>query len=97
MKLRPYQEEAADFLFEHDRAMVLAPVGAGKTAATLVAMDAAVKQMSARWLVIAPLRVATTVWPSEAARWAPGLRVRVAVGTPNQRVEALTTQRPTSW
>jgi len=88
LKLRPYQEDAADFLFEHDRAMVLAPVGAGKTAATLVAMDAAVKQMSARWLVIAPLRVATTVWPAEAARWAPGLTVRVAVGTPRQRVEA---------
>ena len=30
MKLREYQEEAADFLYEHDRAMVLAPVGAGK-------------------------------------------------------------------
>ena len=39
MRLRPYQEEAADFLFEHDRAMMLAPVGAGKTAATLTAMQ----------------------------------------------------------
>ena len=38
MKLRDYQEQAADFLFEHDRAMVLAPVGAGKTALTLTAM-----------------------------------------------------------
>ena len=34
MKLRPYQEEAADFLFANDRAMMLAPVGAGKTATT---------------------------------------------------------------
>ena len=39
MKLRPYQEQAADFLYEHDRAMILAPVGAGKTAITLTAMD----------------------------------------------------------
>jgi superfamily II DNA or RNA helicase len=39
MKLRPYQDEAADFLYEHDRAMILAPVGAGKTAITLSAMD----------------------------------------------------------
>ena len=38
MKLRPYQDEAADFIYEHDRAMVLAPVGAGKTAITLTAM-----------------------------------------------------------
>jgi superfamily II DNA or RNA helicase len=32
LKLRPYQDDAADFLFEHDTAMILAPVGAGKTA-----------------------------------------------------------------
>jgi superfamily II DNA or RNA helicase len=38
MQLRPYQETAADFLYEHDRAMILAPVGAGKTAITLTAM-----------------------------------------------------------
>ena len=38
MDLRPYQHEAADFLFAHDRAMILAPVGAGKTAITLTAM-----------------------------------------------------------
>ena len=40
MKLRDYQETAADFLYEHDRAMILAPVGAGKTAITLTAMQA---------------------------------------------------------
>ena len=39
MQLRPYQEDAADFLFERDRAMVLAPMGAGKTAITLTAME----------------------------------------------------------
>ena len=89
LTLRPYQEDAADFLFTHDRAMVLAPVGAGKTAATLVAMDAAVQEMGARWLVLAPLRVATHVWPVEAVKWAPGLKVRVAVGTPNARAAAL--------
>ena len=88
LALRPYQEDAADFLFVHDRAMVLAPVGAGKTAATLVAMDAAVQEMGARWLVLAPLRVATHVWPVEAKKWAPNLKVRVAVGAPKQRVEA---------
>ena len=32
MKLRPYQEDAADFLYAHDRALILAKVGAGKTA-----------------------------------------------------------------
>ncbi len=84
LNLRPYQEEAATFLFERDRAMVLAPVGAGKTLITLTAMS----EMGIKWLVFAPLRVATSVWPVEAAKWAPGLRVRAAVGTPKQRQEA---------
>ena len=38
MQLRSYQSIAASFLYEHDRAMILAPVGAGKTAITLTAM-----------------------------------------------------------
>lgn len=90
MKLRDYQEQAADFLYEHDRAMVLAPVGAGKTCITLTAMwemwrDEHVK----RWLVLAPKRVCTDVWPVEAPKWAPMLGVAVAVGTPKQRLAAL--------
>jgi SNF2 family DNA or RNA helicase len=89
MNLRPYQEQAADFLYEHDRAMILAPVGAGKTAITLTAMRDLVDNASIRFLVVAPLRVAASVWPVEAAKWAPSLKVRVAVGTPNQRAAAL--------
>ena len=85
MNLRPYQEQAADFLYEHDRAMILAPVGAGKTAITLTAMSG----MAARWLVIAPLRVATSVWPVEAAKWASTLRIDVACGSPEKRLAAL--------
>jgi SNF2 family DNA or RNA helicase len=92
-KLRPYQEQAADFLYERDRAMVLAPVGAGKTAITLTAMSDMVRDgLAARWLVVAPKRVCTDVWPIEAPKWAPELDVQVAVGTPKQRTAALTAQ-----
>jgi SNF2 family DNA or RNA helicase len=91
ISLRPYQNEAADFLYAHDRAMVLAPVGAGKTAITLTAMqDALDKGVVRRWLVLAPKRVATDVWPVEAPKWAPKLDIAVAVGTPKQRLAALT-------
>lgn len=89
LALRPYQEAAATFLYERDRGMVLAPMGAGKTAATLVAMRDMVENEATRWLVIAPLRVATHVWPVEAAKWAPALNVRVAVGSPTARIAAL--------
>ena len=89
LQLRPYQQEAATFLYERDRAMILAPVGAGKTAITLTAMqwmleDGHVK----RWLVVAPKRVCTDVWPVEAPKWS-GVVPALAVGTPAQRVDAL--------
>jgi SNF2 family DNA or RNA helicase len=90
MNLRPYQETAADFLYEHDRAMILAPVGAGKTAITLTAMyDMLYEGHAKRFLVVAPLRVATSVWPVEQPKWAPFIKMRVAVGTPNARAAAL--------
>jgi SNF2 family DNA or RNA helicase len=90
LNLRDYQNEAADFLYEHDRAMILAPVGAGKTAITLTAMyDMLYEGHVKRFLVVAPLRVATSVWPVEQPKWAPFMRMAVAVGTPAQRLAAL--------
>jgi SNF2 family DNA or RNA helicase len=95
MKLRPYQDEAADFLFANDRAMILAWVGAGKTATALTAMKAMLDEGHAkRFLVLAPLRVAQSVWPTEAALWAPGLEIAVAVGSPAQRARALASGAP---
>jgi SNF2 family DNA or RNA helicase len=87
MVLRPYQEVAADFLYGQDRAMILAPVGAGKTAITLTALSALMK-IKRNALVLAPKRVAESVWATEAAKWAPDLTVAVAVGTPKQRQKA---------
>ena len=89
MNLRPYQEQAADFLYEHDRAMILAPVGAGKTAITLTAMRDMVREGHVkRFLVVAPLRVATSVWPQEMPKWAPELTMSICVGTPRERLMA---------
>jgi SNF2 family DNA or RNA helicase len=89
MDLRPYQHEAADFLFAHDRAMILAPVGAGKTAITLTAMsDMTARGHCDRWLVLAPKRVCLSVWPVEVKKWADHLKLAVAVGTPAQRKAA---------
>jgi SNF2 family DNA or RNA helicase len=89
VELRPYQDQGADFLFEHDRAMVLAPVGAGKTALTLTAMRDMVREVVVkRWLVVAPKRVCTDVWPVELPKWAPELTMSVCIGTPRQRLVA---------
>ncbi len=89
LRLRPYQDDAADFLYERDRAMILAPVGAGKTAITLTAMQAMLDDGHVkRWLVVAPKRVCTDVWPVEAPKWSR-LAPALAVGTPAQRQAAL--------
>jgi SNF2 family DNA or RNA helicase len=89
MDLRPYQHEAADFLFSRDRAMILAPVGAGKTAITLTAMsDMSARGHCDRWLVLAPKRVCLSVWPVEVKKWAEHMKLAVAVGTPAQRKAA---------
>lgn len=88
--LRPYQVEAADFLYERDRAMILAPVGAGKTAITLTAMqDMLANGEATRFLVLAPKRVCTDVWPVEQSKWAPRQDIAVAVGSPKERLAAL--------
>jgi SNF2 family DNA or RNA helicase len=88
--LRPYQDEAADFLYERDRAMILAPVGAGKTAITLTAMqDMLANGVAKRFLVLAPKRVCTDVWPVEQPKWASDVPLAVAVGTPKARGAAL--------
>ena len=86
--LRPEQDQAADFLYENNRAMVLAAVGAGKTAITLTAMQAMLDDGHVRrWLVIAPKRVCEEVWPVEAAKWARTAPV-LAVGPPARRAAA---------
>ena len=89
LQLRPYQEAAADFLYERERAMILAPVGAGKTAITLTAMQAMLDDGHVkRWLVVAPKRVCTDVWPVEAPKWS-GIIPALAVGPPSTRFAAL--------
>ena len=70
--------------------MILAPVGAGKTALTLTAMrDMLRAGVLQRFIVVATKRVAESVWPTEIKLWAPELSLSVVIGTPTQRVKAL--------
>ena len=91
-ELRPYQDDIATFLYEHDEALCVARPGYGKTVAALTAFkelkDAGVVRHA---LVIAPKRVARNVWPDEIAEWAhtAKLRYQVLTGTPDQRYKQL--------
>jgi SNF2 family DNA or RNA helicase len=87
--LRPNQIEAVAFLSNIDKGMILAPVGAGKTAITLTAMKEALDTgRVSRFLVIAPKRVCTDVWTIEPAKWTPSLTISIAVGSLAQRLTA---------
>jgi SNF2 family DNA or RNA helicase len=75
--------------------MILAPVGAGKTAITLTAMTEMVAEGHVkRWLVLAPKRVCTDVWPVERLKWAADFEIAVAIGTPAQRQAAFDSAAP---
>jgi SNF2 family DNA or RNA helicase len=67
-------------------------MGTGKTASTLSALLALRDACGEDWpvLVVAPLRVAQSVWPDELAKWEQfrGLEASVMCGTPAQRAAA---------
>ena len=93
LTLHNYQVVAKDFIIGHPYAAVILDMGMGKTATTLSAVN---ELMFDRFevtnvLVIAPLRVANTVWSDEIEQWSElrHLRYSKIVGTPKQRKEAL--------
>lgn len=88
MRLHDYQRRAAMFALTHKNAILAVDMGLGKTAATLAALEAL---NPARVLIIAPKRVAESVWKQEAEKW--GLecaaRMGIVAGTPKKRAAAI--------
>lgn len=93
LTLHNYQVVAKDFIIGHPNAAVILDMGMGKTATTLSAVNELMfdRFEVTKVLVIAPLRVANTVWSDEIEQWAElrHLRYSKIVGTPKQRKEAL--------
>lgn len=68
---RPYQLASLEFLIREPHGGLLLDPGLGKTSTTLAAYQLLKEGDHARHiLVVAPLRVAKTVWPVEAKKWA---------------------------
>jgi len=81
--LRPSQEKAAAAIYP-DPKLLLADVGAGKTATALTALTAS--QGFGRTLVLGTKRICDMVWGDEVKIWAPHFRYASAAGkTPDQR------------
>ncbi|HEL2150956.1 TPA: DEAD/DEAH box helicase [Streptococcus suis] len=93
LTLHNYQVVAKDFIIGHPYAAVILDMGMGKTATTLSAVNELMfdRFEVTKVLVIAPLRVANTVWSDEIEQWTElrHLRYSKIVGTPKQRKVAL--------
>lgn len=90
--LHEYQIEAAVFIKMMKRCALFLDMGLGKTIIVLtVILDMLDDLLVTNVLVIAPLRVANTVWAQEARAWTHtrGLSIAVATGTAADRKAAL--------
>jgi len=90
--LHSYQVETIDFVHEKKKCGLFLDMGLGKTALSLtVAVDFLDNFFIDKVLVIAPLRVANTVWKQEAKQWEhlQHLRINICTGSLKQRIEAL--------
>lgn len=90
---RPYQSITEDYLLDKSRCGVWAFMGAGKTVSGLSALDKLFicGHETKPALVCAPLRVAQSTWPDEAAKWEhlSGMEVQPVTGDEPQRKLAL--------
>lgn len=88
----PYQKAAEEWILTHRRCGLFLEMGLGKTVITLTAVKKLIEDFAVtRVLVIAPLRVAATVWAEEAAKWdhLTGLRCVKVLGSRQDREAAL--------
>ena len=92
MQLHKYQERSVAFIKDRKRCGLFLDMGLGKSVSTLTAIIDLLEDFSVRRvLVIAPLRVANSVWSQEVQKWQHllGLRVSVCTGSEKQRLTAL--------
>ena len=91
---RPYQSMIIGRIISQARTAIYAGMGMGKTSSTLFAIDYLqnIEGMGAA-LILAPLRVAASTWPQEAAKWANlSLDVLPIVGDEKARLRAIQAQ-----
>ena len=91
--LHEYQNYCVEYLKTHPEAMLFLSMGLGKSVTALTAiLDLMFDSFDVgKVLVIAPLRVAKTVWPEERDTWehANFLKMSVIVGSAKQREAAM--------
>lgn len=97
MELHQYQKNIANFIARHPRCILSVDMGLGKTASTLAWLNWYTKKNRERYgiettaIIVAPKRVAETVWKQEAEKWGWSIaeRMIIVAGTPAKRTKAL--------
>lgn len=90
--LHEYQERSIDFIHSVPKCALWLDMGLGKTTTTLTAVSDLLDGLAVeKVLVVAPLRVAKSVWAQEAKKWSHlnHLNFSVCVGSERQRIAAL--------
>jgi SNF2 family DNA or RNA helicase len=90
--LHEYQNRVVQFIIDRRRCALWLDMGLGKTTSTLTAVNDLIDSFAvSKTLVIAPLRVANTVWKQEAAQWSHlrHLDVAICTGTERNRMSVL--------
>ena len=88
----PYQKAAEEWILSHPKCGLFLEMGLGKTAITLTAVKHLIDDFAVtKVLVIAPLRVAATVWAEEVEKWEhlDGLVCSKVLGSEKERLQAL--------
>ena len=92
--LHAYQRRAISFIKDRRRCGLFLDMGLGKTSSALTAVSDLRDEFAIhKVLIVAPLRVANSVWAQEARKWAhqKHLRVSVCTGPQKARLAALQT------
>lgn len=92
MKPANFQIDAAGFVYERDASLLLCRMGSGKTLINLMAAQDWIESGAAkRVAIVAPLRVAKSVWRQEIAKWQIPLTAALCTGemTRHQQMKAL--------
>jgi hypothetical protein len=91
-ELRTTQNDMVTSLYESDEKLCVLRPGGGKTIVGLTTIDELLHDEVIRHaLVLAPKRVARSVWPGEIKEWehVKHLKLKVLDGSPSQRLKAL--------
>ncbi|MEG2908136.1 MAG: DEAD/DEAH box helicase [Erysipelotrichaceae bacterium] len=88
-----YQQTSIDWVMDHPKSGLFLPMGMGKTSVTLTAIHDLIYDYFkiSKVLIVAPIRVADSTWPSEIHKWrhTQDLTFSKVLGTSKQRVQAL--------